>query len=140
MKTKTEKNRVRKPQEPSAAERPAEGAVSRTLFIQATQALDAVLAFDYPAVFFEPRLWSIPRARPDRNTIAEAAALLKTAKKPLIISGGGVRYSGAEIAPVGRIAAGIGGGQHQSAAGREDAESCEALGAPAQIGHAHPST
>ncbi len=45
MKTKTEKNRVRKPQEPSPAERPAEGAVSRTLFIQATQALDAVLAF-----------------------------------------------------------------------------------------------
>lgn len=56
------------------------------------------LAFDYPAVFFEPRVWAIPRPRPDRASIAEAAALLKTAKKPLIISGGGVRYSGAEIA------------------------------------------
>ena len=51
MKPKTEKPRTRaiKRQEPAAAERPAEGAVSRTLFIQATQALGAVLAFDYPA-------------------------------------------------------------------------------------------
>ena len=56
------------------------------------------LAFDYPAAFFEPRLWAIPRPRPDRRAMAEAAALLKTAKKPLIIAGGGVRYSGAEAA------------------------------------------
>jgi 3D-(3,5/4)-trihydroxycyclohexane-1,2-dione acylhydrolase (decyclizing) len=56
------------------------------------------LAFDYPAAFFEPRLWAIPRPRPDRRAMADAAALLKTAKKPLIIAGGGVRYSGAEAA------------------------------------------
>ncbi len=54
------------------------------------------LAFDYPEVFFEPRLWRIPRPRADRKAVAEAAALLKTAKKPLIIAGGGVRYSIAE--------------------------------------------
>ncbi len=62
------------------------------------------IAFDYPAVFFEERLWTIPRPRPDRRAITEAAALLKTAKKPLIIAGGGVRYSGAE-AEVARFAA-----------------------------------
>jgi 3D-(3,5/4)-trihydroxycyclohexane-1,2-dione acylhydrolase (decyclizing) len=56
------------------------------------------LAFDYPEEFFEERTWTIPRPRPDRKAVAEAAALLKTAKKPLIISGGGVRYSGAEEA------------------------------------------
>ena len=56
------------------------------------------IAFDYPAAFFEARLWSIPRPRPDRRSLADAAALLKTAKKPLIISGGGVRYSLAEAA------------------------------------------
>ncbi|RCW78667.1 3D-(3,5/4)-trihydroxycyclohexane-1,2-dione acylhydrolase (decyclizing) [Paracoccus lutimaris] len=50
-------------------------------------------AFDYPEVFFEPKLWRIPRSRPDRDALAEAAALLKSAKRPLIISGGGVRYS-----------------------------------------------
>lgn len=56
------------------------------------------LAYDYPEVFFEPRLWSIPRPRPDRDAVAAAAELLKTAKKPLIISGGGVRYALAEDA------------------------------------------
>ena len=53
-------------------------------------------AFDYPEAFFEPKVWRIPRPRPDRDAVAEAAALLKTAKRPLIISGGGVRYSLAE--------------------------------------------
>jgi 3D-(3,5/4)-trihydroxycyclohexane-1,2-dione acylhydrolase (decyclizing) len=54
------------------------------------------LAFDYPEVFFEERTWSISRPRPDRRKLADAAALLKTAKKPILISGGGVRYSLAE--------------------------------------------
>jgi 3D-(3,5/4)-trihydroxycyclohexane-1,2-dione acylhydrolase (decyclizing) len=56
------------------------------------------IAFDYPTAFFEPRLWSIPRSRPDRRKLTEAVELLKTAKKPLIIAGGGVRYSLAEAA------------------------------------------
>ncbi|NTG45816.1 3D-(3,5/4)-trihydroxycyclohexane-1,2-dione acylhydrolase (decyclizing) [Agrobacterium rhizogenes] len=54
------------------------------------------VAFDYPEVFFEPKVWKIPRPRPDRDTVIAAAELLKTAKRPLIISGGGVRYSLAE--------------------------------------------
>jgi 3D-(3,5/4)-trihydroxycyclohexane-1,2-dione acylhydrolase (decyclizing) len=56
------------------------------------------LAYDYPLSFFEERMWTIPRPRPSRDQVAEAEALLKTAKKPLIISGGGVRYSGASEA------------------------------------------
>ncbi len=56
------------------------------------------IAFDYPEAFFEPRVWAIPRPRPDRDAVAAAAELLKTAEKPLIISGGGVRYSLAEDA------------------------------------------
>ena len=55
-------------------------------------------AFDYPLAFFEPTVWSIPRPRPDQRKLSEAAALLKTAKKPLLIAGGGVRYSLAEQA------------------------------------------
>jgi len=54
------------------------------------------VAFDYPAAFFEPAVWSIPRPRADRTRLVEAAALLQAAKRPLIISGGGVRYSSAE--------------------------------------------
>lgn len=54
------------------------------------------IACDYPAAFFEPRVHSIPRPRADRNRIAAAVEKLKSAKRPLIISGGGVRYSLAE--------------------------------------------
>jgi 3D-(3,5/4)-trihydroxycyclohexane-1,2-dione acylhydrolase (decyclizing) len=56
------------------------------------------LAFDYPEVFFEERVWTIPRPRADRQVLAKAVALLKTARTPVIIAGGGVRYSGAEQA------------------------------------------
>ena len=52
-------------------------------------------AFDYPEAFFEETVHQIPRPRPDRVCIAEAAQVLRGAKKPLIISGGGVFYSGA---------------------------------------------
>ena len=56
------------------------------------------LAFDYPEVFFEPRVHVIRRPRPDRQELRRAAELLKSAKKPLVIAGGGVRYSLAEDA------------------------------------------
>lgn len=54
------------------------------------------MAWDYPEEFFAPRLHLIPRPRPDRQMLARAAECLKQAKRPLIISGGGVRYSQAE--------------------------------------------
>src|SRR5438067_883713 len=54
------------------------------------------VAWDYPESFFEPTVHAIPRPRPDRARLLEAVRLLKTAKRPLIISGGGVHYSGAE--------------------------------------------
>src|SRR5204862_1293205 len=48
------------------------------------------MAFDYPEAFFEPTVWTVPRPRPDRTNLAEAVKVLRTAKKPLIIAGGGV--------------------------------------------------
>ncbi|SLN69670.1 3D-(3,5/4)-trihydroxycyclohexane-1,2-dione hydrolase [Aquimixticola soesokkakensis] len=56
------------------------------------------LAYDYPEEFFEEKIWAIPRPRPSVDQVAEAVEVLKSAKNPLIISGGGVRYSGAEAA------------------------------------------
>ncbi len=50
-------------------------------------------AFDYPEQFFAPRLWHIRRVRADVTELAAAAALLRHAKAPLIIAGGGVHYS-----------------------------------------------
>ena len=53
-------------------------------------------ACDYPSAFFEKTVHEILRPRPDRKRVDEAIRLLKAAKRPLIIAGGGVRYSGAE--------------------------------------------
>lgn len=55
-------------------------------------------AYDYPARFFEPTVHRIRRARPDRAELAAAAAALSASARPLIIAGGGVRWSGAEAA------------------------------------------
>lgn len=54
------------------------------------------IAWDYPAAFFEETVHIVPRPRADRDRLAKAVRLLTAAKRPLIISGGGVRYSGAE--------------------------------------------
>lgn len=50
-------------------------------------------AYDYPAHFFEPRIWRIERRLPDPQRIEEAVALLKAARRPAIIAGGGVHYA-----------------------------------------------
>jgi 3D-(3,5/4)-trihydroxycyclohexane-1,2-dione acylhydrolase (decyclizing) len=55
-------------------------------------------AFDYPERFFHKRVWTIPRTRCDQNLLQRAAEWVRTAKKPLIVAGGGVLYSGASEA------------------------------------------
>ncbi|MBV9758333.1 MAG: 3D-(3,5/4)-trihydroxycyclohexane-1,2-dione acylhydrolase (decyclizing) [Alphaproteobacteria bacterium] len=50
-------------------------------------------AYDYPARFFEPVVHRVPRPRPDRERIAEAAALIRQSRRPLLIAGGGVHYA-----------------------------------------------
>jgi 3D-(3,5/4)-trihydroxycyclohexane-1,2-dione acylhydrolase (decyclizing) len=59
--------------------------------------------FDYPLSFFEDRVHRIRRQSPDVAEISDAAALLKGAKRPMIIAGGGVQYSGA-VAELTRFA------------------------------------
>ena len=53
-------------------------------------------AHDYPDAFFEPRVHRIRRPAPDPREIEDAATLLRTAKRPLVVCGGGVLYSEAE--------------------------------------------
>ena len=50
-------------------------------------------AFDYPEVLFAERVHEIRRPRADKGEILRAAELLKKAKRPLLIAGGGVQYS-----------------------------------------------
>ena len=53
-------------------------------------------AYDYPVRFFDETLHRIRRPRPDTGELRRAAAALATARRPLIIAGGGVRWSLAE--------------------------------------------
>jgi len=50
-------------------------------------------AYDYPESFFDEKVWSTRRLHPDADELAHAITVLKSAKKPVIISGGGVLYS-----------------------------------------------
>ena len=56
----------------------------------------AAEAFDYPEAFFETVIHESTRPRPDRGQLARAVELLRSAKRPAIIAGGGVHYSRAE--------------------------------------------
>jgi 3D-(3,5/4)-trihydroxycyclohexane-1,2-dione acylhydrolase (decyclizing) len=53
-------------------------------------------AYDYPLSFFDKRVHRLRRVGPDAHEIEEATAILKQAKTPFVICGGGVLYSDAE--------------------------------------------
>lgn len=50
-------------------------------------------AYDYPEGFFKKRVWHIHRPLADRSRLKEAVHLIQSAKKPLIVAGGGVLFS-----------------------------------------------
>ena len=56
----------------------------------------AAEAYDFPTKFFETKIHEIARPRPDRNQVSRAVEVLRSAKRPVIIAGGGVHYSRAE--------------------------------------------
>ena len=75
-------------------------------------------AWDYPAEMFEKRVWHIARPEAEHSVVARAAEMIRSAKRPVIIAGGGVIYSDAAAAlaefvtktgiPVGETQAGKG--------------------------------
>ena len=84
------------------------------------------LAADYPAAFFEPTVHAVPRPRPDKARLEQAVELLKNAKRPLLIAGGGVRYSLAE-AEVARFAE------------RRGIPLAETVAGKGSVAHGHPA-
>ncbi|WP_050522064.1 3D-(3,5/4)-trihydroxycyclohexane-1,2-dione acylhydrolase (decyclizing) [Pseudorhodobacter wandonensis] len=52
-------------------------------------------AYDYPESFFAPRIWATRRIRPDLDELSAVTEAIKAAKRPVIVAGGGVHYSGA---------------------------------------------
>ena len=75
-------------------------------------------AFAYPVSFFEHRVWHVLRPVPDAAVLDRAAQLIRAARRPMIVAGGGVIYSEATAAlsrlvsrtgiPVGETQAGKG--------------------------------
>jgi 3D-(3,5/4)-trihydroxycyclohexane-1,2-dione acylhydrolase (decyclizing) len=75
-------------------------------------------AFEVPDAFLQPRVWTIYRQPPAPDALARAAQLIRSARRPLIVAGGGVIYSEATHAlrelvdaigiPVGETMAGRG--------------------------------
>ncbi len=52
-------------------------------------------AHDWPEAFFTPKVWRIRRPEPDIHELARVTDLIRAAKRPVIVAGGGVHYSGA---------------------------------------------
>jgi 3D-(3,5/4)-trihydroxycyclohexane-1,2-dione acylhydrolase (decyclizing) len=50
-------------------------------------------AYDYPADFFEPQTVSFRAPPPDARELERACALLRSARRPLLVAGGGVLYA-----------------------------------------------
>ena len=50
-------------------------------------------AYDYPESFFAKRVHRLARREPEAEIIAEAAEIVRNARRPMLICGGGVRYS-----------------------------------------------
>ena len=75
-------------------------------------------AFDCPESFLRKRVWRIPRPLPDEDALAHAVELVRAARRPLLVAGGGLIYSEATEAlrafcertgvPVGETQAGKG--------------------------------
>ncbi len=50
-------------------------------------------AYDYPETFFKKRVWRLERRPATESALADAAAAIRAAKRPMLVCGGGVRYS-----------------------------------------------
>jgi 3D-(3,5/4)-trihydroxycyclohexane-1,2-dione acylhydrolase (decyclizing) len=57
-----------------------------------------VEAFDYPEELFRRRVWHVARPAPEPAALARVAGLLRGARRPLIVAGGGVIYAEASEA------------------------------------------
>src|SRR5438270_3427535 len=55
-------------------------------------------AFEVPEAFLEPRVWTVHRQPPAPEALRRAAELIRSARRPPIVAGGGVIYSEATAA------------------------------------------
>jgi len=50
-------------------------------------------AYDWPEAFFAPKVWRLRRIQPDPVELDRVDALIRGAKRPVIVAGGGVHYA-----------------------------------------------
>ncbi|MFF7842106.1 3D-(3,5/4)-trihydroxycyclohexane-1,2-dione acylhydrolase (decyclizing) [Streptomyces ossamyceticus] len=55
-------------------------------------------AYDWPEEFFAERTWRVRRPAPDQAELADAVRVIREARRPLIVAGGGVHHARAEEA------------------------------------------
>ena len=110
---------------------PAETGAVTLCFPQDVQAE----AHDWPGSLFEKRVWHVARPVPETAVLEAAAAVIRSAKKPLIVAGGGVHYSRATDALAGFCeATGIPVGQSQAGKGTLVYDHPQCLGAIGSTG------
>lgn len=81
-------------------------------------------AFDWPAGLFDERVHKAYRQPPAQDAVTEAASRIAASRRPLIIAGGGVRYSGAEQS-LRELSDTMGAPVAETYAGRGTARECE---------------
>jgi 3D-(3,5/4)-trihydroxycyclohexane-1,2-dione acylhydrolase (decyclizing) len=87
-------------------------------------------AVEVPAAFLEPRTWTVFRQPPARDALERAATLVRAARRPLIVAGGGVIYAEATDALAALAGAtGIPVGETQAGRGALPSDHAGALGA-----------
>ncbi|MGJ9413086.1 3D-(3,5/4)-trihydroxycyclohexane-1,2-dione acylhydrolase (decyclizing) [Aeromicrobium sp. CF4.19] len=105
-------------------------------------------AHDFPTALFAPRTWHVARPVPEPFELGRAVELIRAAKRPLVVAGGGVIYAGADDAlrafaeatgiPVGETQAGKGSlpydhPQAMGAIGATGSTAADALAAEADL-------
>ncbi|MFI6737664.1 3D-(3,5/4)-trihydroxycyclohexane-1,2-dione acylhydrolase (decyclizing) [Nonomuraea sp. NPDC050451] len=91
--------------------------------------------YDWPVELFESRVWRVGRPLPEAADIADAAALISAARRPFVVAGGGVHYSGAEDALRAFCeATGIPAGESQAGKGSLPHGHPQAMGAVGSTG------
>jgi 3D-(3,5/4)-trihydroxycyclohexane-1,2-dione acylhydrolase (decyclizing) len=110
---------------------PAETGAVTVCFPQDVQAQ----AYDWPVELFAKRAWHIARPLPEPARLTKAAEIIRGARRPLIVAGGGVHYSGATEALAALAAAtGIPVGQTQAGKGTLVYDHPQCLGAIGSTG------
>jgi 3D-(3,5/4)-trihydroxycyclohexane-1,2-dione acylhydrolase (decyclizing) len=110
---------------------PAETGAVTLCFPQDVQAE----AYDWPTELFDKRVWHVARPLPERSILQAAAEMIRSAKQPLVVAGGGVMYSGAQDALAAfSEATGIPVGQSQAGKGTLVYDHPQCLGAIGSTG------